>query len=84
MFVLCDKCALGSHDHEAAEYQAVLPEFEAATGLSVPHRFGERRPGDVTAIYADAKKAENLLGWRTKRPLEECLADAWRWQEKLA
>jgi UDP-glucose 4-epimerase len=58
--------------------------FETATGHAVPHRFGDRRPGDVMAIYADASKAEDLLGWRTKRSLEECLADAWRWQEKLA
>ena len=69
---------------KGSSVKEVISAFEAATGLSVPHRFGERRPGDVTAIYADAKKAENLLGWRTKRPLEECLADAWRWQEKLA
>ncbi len=62
----------------------VIAAFEAATGRSVPHRFGNRRPGDVTAIYADASKAADLLGWRTKRSLEECLADAWRWQEKLA
>lgn len=61
----------------------VITAFETATGLTVPHRFGDRRPGDITAIYADASKAFDLLGWRTKRSLEECLADAWRWQEKL-
>ena len=61
----------------------VISAFESATGRAVPHRFGARRPGDVTAIYADATKAADLLGWSTKRSLEECLADAWRWQEKL-
>ncbi len=62
----------------------VISAFEAATGRPVPHRFGARRSGDVTAIYADASKAANLLGWKTKRSLEQSLGDAWRWQEKLA
>lgn len=61
----------------------VIAAFEAATGRSVPHQFGERRSGDVTAIYADASKAQRMLGWRTQRSLQTCLADAWRWQEKL-
>ena len=61
----------------------VIAAFEKATGKAVPHRFGPRRPGDVTAIYADASKAEAELGWSTRRSLEVCLADAWRWQEKL-
>lgn len=61
----------------------VISAFERATGRAVPHRMGPRRAGDVTAIYADAAKAAEILGWRTRRSLEECLADAWRWQEKL-
>lgn len=61
----------------------VIAAFQSATGLEVPHRMGDRRPGDVTAIYADPRKADRLLGWTTRRSLEECLADAWRWQQRL-
>ena len=61
----------------------VLSAFERATGLSVPHAMGPRRPGDVTAIFADPSKAEREWGWRTTRSLETCLGDAWRWQQKL-
>jgi len=69
---------------EGSSVKEVITAFEAATGRSVPHRMGARRAGDVTAIFADASKAERMLGWRTRRSLQECLADAWRWQEKLA
>ena len=61
----------------------VIAAFNRATGLDVPHQMGERRPGDVTAIYADADKAGQILGWRTTRTLEDCLRDAWRWQQCL-
>ncbi len=68
---------------QGSSVKEVISAFETATGLKVPHRFGDRRPGDVTAIHADATKAANVLGWKTRRSLEECLADAWRWQERL-
>lgn len=68
---------------QGSSVKEVISAFETATGLKVPHRFGGRRPGDVTAIHADATKAANVLGWKTRRSLEECLADAWRWQERL-
>ena len=61
----------------------VIQGFERATGLAVPRTFGPRRHGDVTAIYADATKAERMLGWKTRRDLDTCLVDAWRWQQTL-
>lgn len=68
---------------QGSSVKEVITAFEKANGKAVPHRFGPRRPGDVTAIYADASKAAASLGWKTRRSLEDCLADAWRWQEKL-
>jgi UDP-glucose 4-epimerase len=44
---------------------------------------GERRAGDVVAIWADPSRAKEELGWETKRSLETALADAWRWQQAL-
>ena len=61
----------------------VIAAFTTATGLDVPHHMGARRSGDVTAIYADPTKAAKELDWRTERSLETCLADAWRWQQRL-
>ena len=61
----------------------VIQGFERATGQKVPYTMGERREGDVVAIWADPSRAAAELGWRTTRSLETALADAWRWQEKL-
>jgi UDP-glucose 4-epimerase len=61
----------------------VIQGFERATGQKVPYTMGERREGDVVAIWADPSRAANELGWRTTRSLDTSLADAWRWQEKL-
>ena len=57
--------------------------FEKISGQPLPHRIGDRRAGDVVAVWADAQKSANVLGWQTKRTLEEALKDAWRWQQGL-
>jgi len=62
----------------------VIKAFEAATGVELKWDFADRRPGDVVAAYADTKKAADVLGWRAELPLEQSMADAWRWQQALA
>lgn len=61
----------------------VIKTFEEVSGESLSYRMGERRPGDVAAVYADAQKAQKELGWRAKRSMREALEDAWRWQRNL-
>ncbi|HAF58988.1 MAG TPA: UDP-glucose 4-epimerase GalE [Opitutae bacterium] len=60
----------------------VIVAFERATGIKIPYEFTDRRPGDVVEAWADPSLAEELLGWRTFRGLEEMLADSWNWQRK--
>ena len=61
----------------------VIQSFERSTGATLPWNFAPRRPGDVVAAYADTAKAERILGWKTKRTLDEAMADAWRWQQHV-
>lgn len=68
---------------EGASVLDVVRAFEEASGRSLPHRIGPRRPGDVAAVYADATKAREQLGWAARRTLREALADAWRWEQHL-
>ena len=68
---------------QGASVLEVIQGFERATGQKVPYTMGDRREGDVVAIWADSSRAADELGWRTTRSLETSLADAWRWQEKL-
>lgn len=68
---------------KGASVLEIIQGFERATGQKVPYTMGERREGDVVAIWADPSRAADELGWRTTRSLDTSLADAWRWQEKL-
>ncbi len=61
----------------------VVQAFEEVSGRPLPYRIGPRRPGDVAAVYADAAKAREQLGWVARRSLSEALADAWRWEQHL-
>jgi UDP-glucose 4-epimerase len=58
----------------------VVHAFERASGRRVPCKIGPRRAGDVAICYADAAKAQSLLGWRAERDLDRMCADGWRWQ----
>jgi len=62
----------------------VIQAFETANGISVPHKIGSRRAGDVIQVWAETTKVENVLGWKAKRDLETMLKDAWNWQTKLS
>lgn len=55
--------------------------FESATGVQIKYQIAPRRPGDVPAIWADATRAKNILGWVADTPLVDTLASAWRWQQ---
>ncbi len=56
--------------------------FARVTGVPVPYRFVDRRPGDVAACYADTRLAEQSLGWKAQLDLARMCADAWRWQSQ--
>ncbi len=62
----------------------VVQTFERATGQKVNYSIGPRRPGDVPAIYADATKVAEVLGFKTETSLADSLASAWKWQLSLA
>jgi UDP-glucose 4-epimerase len=60
----------------------MVAAFERATGEKIPTEVVERRPGDGPASYADATKADRLLGWKATRGLDEMTTDVWRWQSQ--
>ncbi|RLC36543.1 UDP-glucose 4-epimerase GalE [Candidatus Falkowbacteria bacterium] len=60
----------------------VVKTFEKATGQKLNYRIVGRRPGDVVAVYTDASLAEEELGWKAQRTLEDMLKSAWEWEKK--
>ena len=61
----------------------VIESFERVSGKKLPYDIGERREGDVIAAYADTTKANTVLGWKTQRSLDEAVASAWKWEQKV-
>lgn len=59
----------------------VIKAFEKASGKGLNYKIVGRRSGDVMAAYADTKKANSILGWKSKRSLEQALKDAWEWEK---
>lgn len=58
----------------------VIRAFERISCRQIPYRFAPRRPGDISQCFSDPTKAENELGWKASRSLEEMVRDAYRWQ----
>ena len=61
----------------------VVNAFEEVTGKKLNYKITARRPGDVVAVYADTKKANEVLGWKAKKSLKESLASAWKWEQNI-
>ena len=61
----------------------VIASFERVSGLKLNYTIGPRRNGDVVAAYADTQKAEKVLGCKAKQTLDQAIASAWAWEQKI-
>jgi UDP-glucose 4-epimerase len=59
----------------------VIKAFESSTGEKLNFKIVDRRAGDVIAAFADTSKANDILGWKAERSLEQALKDAWEWEK---
>lgn len=62
----------------------LVKTFEKVNNLKLNYRIAPRRPGDITAIWADTGVANEELGWKATRTLEDTLASAWAWEKHIA
>ena len=60
----------------------VIKAFEKVSGKPLKYKIVGRREGDITSAYADTTLANEELGWKSKRTLEDALDSAWKWQLK--
>ena len=58
----------------------MVKAFENVNSVKVPYTIKDRRPGDVATCYADASKANDILGWKAEKTLQDMMRDSWRWQ----
>lgn len=58
----------------------LIQAFERASGVKIPYRTVERRPGDIAECWADISKATRELDWYPEKNLHDMMVDTWRWQ----
>ena len=62
----------------------IIETFERVNNLKLPYKFVDRRRGDIAVAYADTTKANEVLGWKVTKTLEEALSSAWKWQRLVS
>ena len=61
----------------------VIDQGRVVTNREVPVIYGERRPGDATALVSGSARAVEELGWTPKRSnVPEMIRDAWGWTKQ--
>jgi UDP-glucose 4-epimerase len=61
----------------------VITSFEKVSRQKLTYKIVDRREGDVITAFANTEKANKILGWKAKSTLEEALASAWLWEQKI-
>ena len=59
----------------------VIEEF-FKQGVPICYKIASRRAGDAPMIYADTRKAKEILGWKAKLGMAEMARDSWHWWKK--
>lgn len=59
----------------------VIRSFEKVSGVKLNYQVVARRPGDVVKIWADPALANNELGWKAEKSLDEMMLSAWAWEK---
>jgi UDP-glucose 4-epimerase len=77
----CEVFNLGSGN--GVSVLEAIRAFEKISGQKLNYVIGPRRAGDVVAIYANNEYARKQLKWETKYSLDEMMATAWKWEQRL-
>jgi len=77
----CEVFNLGSGD--GITVLESIKAFEESTGMKLNYSIGNRRPGDVIAIFANNDKAKNELGWSPQYTVKDIMTSAWKWEQYI-
>lgn len=61
----------------------VIQSFERVSGKKLNYKIVGRRAGDIISAYANTDKANAELGWKAQATLDEAMASAWKWEQKI-
>lgn len=59
----------------------IISAAEEVSGKKCPIEYGARRAGDPARLFADNRKAEEILGWQPKYTnIKDIIQTAWNWE----
>lgn len=59
----------------------IITAAENVSGKKCPVEYAERRPGDPAKLFADNRKAKEILGWNPQYlNIENIIQTAWNWE----
>ncbi|MCB0806714.1 MAG: UDP-glucose 4-epimerase GalE [Bacteroidales bacterium] len=61
----------------------VIKSFEKVSETKLNYEIVDRRPGDVEKVWADTKFANDELGWKAEKSLDDMMLSAWNWELAL-
>ena len=59
----------------------MVETFKRVNNVDVPYKIVERRAGDIAACYSDPTKAEQELGFKATKSLDDMCRDVWNYQK---
>ena len=62
----------------------VIKSFEKVSGKPLNYKIVGRRAGDIEKVWADTSFANEELGWKALKSLDEMMSSAWKWELALA
>jgi len=62
----------------------IIRAFERVSGMKLNYRITDRRPGDIEKVWADTTFANEELGWKAEKGLDEMVLSAWNWEKAMA
>ena len=60
----------------------IIATADKVSGQKCPVEYAPRRPGDPAKLFADKRKAEEILGWTPQYTgMEDIIRTAWNWEK---
>lgn len=58
----------------------LVQAFEEVNNIKIPYEIVDRRPGDLATVFADVGRAEQELGWESRRSVRDMVLDSWNFE----
>jgi len=62
----------------------VINAFEKVSGMKLNYKIVPRRSGDIEKVWADTSFANEELGWKAEKDIDEMMLTAWEWEKALS